>query len=141
MPPWTSGNSPGFPSTRWLFLFSTTHTRTIFMSRCLAAAAVLLLIAACRGAKAEPAPRLARLDAAEPGRLHRIRLEIRYAPVTIAQDVTHDAWTFGGTVPGPALHVRPAGGRRIDRPPERHSVSRPILDMSNCPREGAATPD
>jgi nitrite reductase (NO-forming) len=58
------------------------------------------------GPKAEPAPRLAQLEPAEPGKLHRIRLEIKHAPVRIAPGVTYAAWTFGGTVPGPALHVR-----------------------------------
>jgi FtsP/CotA-like multicopper oxidase with cupredoxin domain len=58
------------------------------------------------GPKAEPAPRLARLEPAERTRLHRIRLEMKHAPVLIAPGVTYAAWTFGGTVPGPALHVR-----------------------------------
>jgi len=58
------------------------------------------------GAKAEPAPRLARLDPAERSKMHRIRLEMKHAAVTIAPGVTYAAWTFGGTVPGPALHVR-----------------------------------
>ena len=116
------------------------------MSRTCAAAAALLLFAACRspapsahpsetpraapvtsaqhqpytnplaygshgeapigGAGAEPAPRLARLEPAARTRLHRIRLEIKHAPASIAPGVTYAAWTFGGTVPGPALHVR-----------------------------------
>jgi len=58
------------------------------------------------GPKAEPPPRLARLEPATPGRLHVIRLEMKHAEVTIAPGVTYAAWTFGGTVPGPALHVR-----------------------------------
>jgi nitrite reductase (NO-forming) len=58
------------------------------------------------GPAAEPAPRLARLEPAERSRLHRIRLEMKHAPVMIAPGVTYAAWTFGGTVPGPALHVR-----------------------------------
>jgi nitrite reductase (NO-forming) len=58
------------------------------------------------GPKAEPPPRLARLEPATPGRLHVIRLEMKHAAVTIAPGVTYAAWTFGGTVPGPALHVR-----------------------------------
>jgi nitrite reductase (NO-forming) len=58
------------------------------------------------GPKAEPAPRLARLEPAERTRLHRIRLEMKHAPVLIAPGVTYAAWTFGGTVPGPAQHVR-----------------------------------
>ena len=58
------------------------------------------------GPAAEPAPRLARLDRAEPGRLHRVRLEMKHASIVIAPGVNYAAWTFGGTVPGPALHVR-----------------------------------
>ena len=58
------------------------------------------------GAKAEPAPRLARLEPAERGRVHHIRLEMKHATVTIAPGVTYAAWTFGGTVPGPILRVR-----------------------------------
>lgn len=58
------------------------------------------------GPEAEPAPRLARLEPAAPGRVHRIRLEMKHAQVRIAPGVTYAAWTFGGTVPGPALHVR-----------------------------------
>lgn len=58
------------------------------------------------GPAAEPAPRLARLEPAERTRLHRVRLEMKHAPVVIAPGVTYAAWTFGGTVPGPVLHVR-----------------------------------
>ncbi len=56
--------------------------------------------------EAELAPVLARLAPAGRTRLHRIRLEMKHAPVTIASGVRYAAWTFGGTVPGPALHVR-----------------------------------
>ena len=58
------------------------------------------------GPAAEPAPRLARLEPAERTRLHRVRLEMKHAPVVIAPGVTYAAWTFGGRVPGPVLHVR-----------------------------------
>jgi nitrite reductase (NO-forming) len=58
------------------------------------------------GPQAEPAPRLARLEPAERTRLHKIRLEMKHEPVSIAPGVTYAAWTFGGTVPGPVLHVR-----------------------------------
>jgi nitrite reductase (NO-forming) len=58
------------------------------------------------GPAAEPAPRLARLEPAEPTRVHRIRLEMKHAPAQIAPGVTYAAWTFGGTVPGPVQHVR-----------------------------------
>ncbi len=58
------------------------------------------------GPQAEPAPRLARLEPAERTRLHKIRLEMKHEPVSIAPGVTYAAWTFGGTGPGPVLHVR-----------------------------------
>ncbi|HET7423531.1 MAG TPA: multicopper oxidase domain-containing protein [Gemmatimonadales bacterium] len=58
------------------------------------------------GPAAEPAPRLARLEPAERARLHHIRLEMKHASVAIAPGVTYAAWTFGGTIPGPFLHVR-----------------------------------
>lgn len=35
-----------------------------------------------------------------------ITLEATDTQVTIANDVTYQAWTFGGSVPGPTLHVR-----------------------------------
>lgn len=58
------------------------------------------------GAEAEPAPVTARLAPAERARVHKIRLEMKHEPMTIAPEVRYAAWTFGGTVPGPALHVR-----------------------------------
>jgi nitrite reductase (NO-forming) len=58
------------------------------------------------GPDAPPPPVRAQLLPAEPTRLHRIRLEVKHAAITIAPGVRYAAWTFGGTVPGPALHVR-----------------------------------
>jgi len=58
------------------------------------------------GANAEPAPVAAQLPPVEPGRLHKIRLEMKHASITIAPGVKYAAWTFGGGVPGPAIHVR-----------------------------------
>jgi nitrite reductase (NO-forming) len=55
---------------------------------------------------APPAPVEALLPPVPPGRLHRLRLEISHATVTVAPGITYAAWTFGGRVPGPALHVR-----------------------------------
>jgi len=54
----------------------------------------------------EPPPVPAALPPVENARLHRIRLEVVHAPVTIAPGVRYAAWTFGGSVPGPALHLR-----------------------------------
>jgi nitrite reductase (NO-forming) len=55
---------------------------------------------------AEPAHVLARLGPAKQTRSHTIRLEMSHTPVTVAPGVGYAAWTFGGTVPGPALRVR-----------------------------------
>ena len=58
------------------------------------------------GPEADPAPVPAELAPAERTRLHKIRLEMNHTPVTIAPGVRYAAWTLGGAVPGPALHVR-----------------------------------
>jgi nitrite reductase (NO-forming) len=58
------------------------------------------------GPQAAPAPVDAMLPPLEPGRVHRLRIEIHHATVTIAPGITYAAWTFGGHVPGPILHVR-----------------------------------
>ncbi len=58
------------------------------------------------GPEADPAPVEARLAPAKRNRLHRIRLEMSHASVTIAPGVRYAAWTFGGAVPGPALRAR-----------------------------------
>lgn len=58
------------------------------------------------GAQADPAPVIARLAPAERTRLHKVRLEMSHTTVTISRNVRYASWTFGGTVPGPVLHVR-----------------------------------
>ena len=58
------------------------------------------------GPESEPAPVPAELEPAKPTRTHIIRLEMNHTPVSIAPGVRYAAWTFGGTVPGPALRVR-----------------------------------
>jgi nitrite reductase (NO-forming) len=55
---------------------------------------------------ADSAPVEIRLPPPEPTRLHRIRLEMQHLSVTVAPGVRYRAWTFGGQVPGPAIHVR-----------------------------------
>jgi nitrite reductase (NO-forming) len=57
------------------------------------------------GPDAAPAPIGADLPARERTRLHRIRLEIQHVTLNVAPGVTYAAWTFGGRVPGPTLHV------------------------------------
>ena len=64
------------------------------------------------GPQADPPPVLAQLAPAERTRLHKVRLERSHAPVTVAPGVQYAAWTFGGTVPGPALRV--AQGDTVD---------------------------
>jgi nitrite reductase (NO-forming) len=58
------------------------------------------------GPDAEPAPVPAQLLPAQPARVHKIRLEMKHASITIAPGVRYAAWTFGGAVPGPVLRVR-----------------------------------
>ncbi|HEX7078477.1 MAG TPA: multicopper oxidase domain-containing protein [Candidatus Eisenbacteria bacterium] len=35
-----------------------------------------------------------------------VRIDVTHTAITVADGVTFTAWTFGGTVPGPVLHVR-----------------------------------
>jgi nitrite reductase (NO-forming) len=48
----------------------------------------------------------ATLPAAPPGAVANVRLDISHGVVSIAPGVKYDAWTFDGTAPGPAIHVR-----------------------------------
>jgi nitrite reductase (NO-forming) len=48
----------------------------------------------------------ATLPAAPPGSVANVRLDISHGVVSIAPGVKYDAWTFGGSAPGPAIHVR-----------------------------------
>lgn len=56
------------------------------------------------------APELAPLP--EGRRTHRVRIDILAQEIEVAPDVRFVAWTFGGTVPGPVIHVRQ--GDRIE---------------------------
>src|SRR5688500_17524243 len=43
----------------------------------------------------------------KPGnRTHNVRLDIVTQEIEIAPEVRYQAWTFGGSVPGPVIHVR-----------------------------------
>src|SRR5688572_8197809 len=43
----------------------------------------------------------------KPGnRVHNVRLDIVAQEIEIAPGVRYEAWTFGGSVPGPVIHVR-----------------------------------
>jgi nitrite reductase (NO-forming) len=65
----------------------------------------------------------------QPGnRTHKVRLDIVAQEIEIAPDVRYQAWTFGGSVPGPVIHVRE--GDRINfvmrnRSDEQVSVTSP----------------
>ena len=65
----------------------------------------------------------------QPGnRTHQVRMDIVAQEIEIAPGVRYQAWTFGGTVPGPVVHVRE--GDRIqftmkNRTMEQVSVTSP----------------
>jgi nitrite reductase (NO-forming) len=71
----------------------------------------------------------------KPGnRTHNVRLDIVGQEIEIADGVRFHAWTFGGSVPGPVIHVRE--GDRINfvlrnRSDEQVSVTQP--DRSDAP--------
>lgn len=72
-----------------------------------------------------PAAISAVLEPAQRRRLHRLRLEMTHATVTIAPGKTYAGWTFDNRVPGPALRV--VQGDTIDftlinRAPIPHSL-------------------
>ncbi len=82
----------------------------------------------------------ATLPAAPPGPVAHVRLAIEHGVVSIAPGIRYEAWTFGGTAPGPAIHVRQ--GQRVDvtivnKAPMPHSVDfhaaqvAPNLDVSD----------
>jgi nitrite reductase (NO-forming) len=72
---------------------------------------------------------LPHVAALKPGnRTHNVRLDIVAQEIEIAPDVRYQAWTFGGSVPGPVIHVRE--GDRVNfvmrnRSHERVSTSTP----------------
>lgn len=51
------------------------------------------------------APNLAKLDY-EGNKEHEVRMDVFSQKVEVAPGVSYNAWTFGGSVPGPVLHVR-----------------------------------
>ena len=67
----------------------------------------------------------ATLPAAPPGAVANVRLDISHGVVSIAPGVKYDAWTFGGTAPGPAIHVRVGQTVRVtlhNTSPMPHSI-------------------
>ena len=71
----------------------------------------------------------------KPGnRTHNVRLDIVAQEIEIAPNVRYQAWTFGGSVPGPVIHVRE--GDRINfvmRNRSNESVSTSAPSKSDAP--------
>lgn len=56
----------------------------------------------------------ASLPPAGPAHIKEFRIPIKDATIRIADSVGYEAWTFGGTVPGPVLRVRQGDSVRIN---------------------------
>lgn len=72
----------------------------------------------------EPAYR-AELAPASDARIKEFRIPMTHDTIEIAPGVTYDGWTFGGTVPGPAIRVRQGDRVRItlvNESPMGHSI-------------------
>lgn len=78
----------------------------------------------------------------QPGnRTHQVRMDIVAQEIEIAPGVRYQAWTFGGTVPGPVVHVRE--GDRIqftmkNRTMEKVSVTSPAAGNAPFLQQAAA---
>lgn len=67
----------------------------------------------------------AALPAAPAGPVAAVTLNIGHGVVSIAPGIRYDAWTLGGTAPGPAIHVRQGQLVKVtlvNRAPMPHSV-------------------
>jgi nitrite reductase (NO-forming) len=67
----------------------------------------------------------AALAPTDPAPVKEFRIPITHGAQTIAQGVTYPVWTFGGTVPGPAIRVRQGDLVRItlvNESPMGHSI-------------------
>jgi nitrite reductase (NO-forming) len=86
----------------------------------------------------------------QPGnRTHHVRIDIVPQDIEVAPGVRYTAWTFGGSVPGPVLHVRE--GDRVDftmknRSGEAVTIAQPwasaspfLADLVQDPRHGPAS--
>lgn len=86
-------------------------------------------------------PELAELDY-EGNTTHEVRLDIIAQEIEVAPDVRFTAWTFGGTVPGPVLHVR-EGDRVVftmkNRSDEEVAVAEPA-GLATAAAAAALTP-
>jgi nitrite reductase (NO-forming) len=56
----------------------------------------------------------ARLTDASDAGIKEYRIPIKNAVIEIADGVKYDGWTFGGTVPGPVIHVRQGDRVRVN---------------------------
>lgn len=78
---------------------------------------------------------LPNIAALKPGnRTHHVRLDIVTQEIEIAPGVRYQAWTFGGTVPGPVIHVRE--GDRVNfvmRNRTHEKVSTSFPDKGDAP--------
>jgi nitrite reductase (NO-forming) len=76
-------------------------------------------------------PALAPLPAGT--RTHNVRMDIVAAEIEVAPGVRYQAWTFGGSVPGPVVHVR-EGDRVVftmkNRSDSQVTVTEPAADSS-----------
>lgn len=67
----------------------------------------------------------AALRPASDARIKAFRIPIKDAAIQIANGVTFQGWTFGGTVPGPVIHVRQGDRVRVNvvnESPMPHSI-------------------
>jgi nitrite reductase (NO-forming) len=65
------------------------------------------------------------LPPAPAGSVANVRLDVMHSTVSIAPGIRYDAWTFGGSVPGPVVHVRVGQTVRVtlhNSSPMPHSV-------------------
>lgn len=74
------------------------------------------------------APHLAPLEAGN--RTHEVRLDVVKQEIEVASGVRYEAWTFGGSVPGPVLHVR-EGDRVIFTMKNRSNEAVQVTEPAN----------
>lgn len=78
----------------------------------------------------------------QPGnRTHDVRVDIIAQEIEIAPGVRYQAWTFGGTVPGPVIHVREGDRIRFtmkNRTMEKVSVTSPASGNAPFLQQAAA---
>ena len=64
----------------------------------------------------------------KPGnRTHEVRIDVVIQEIEVAPGVRYNAWTFGGTVPGPVIHVR-EGDRIIFTMKNRSGEAVPVFE-------------